>query len=33
MKKNVALKELLGYVKEQKYKKGDRLPSERDLAE
>ena len=32
MKKNVALKELLEYVKEQKFKKGDRLPSERDLA-
>lgn len=32
MKKNVALQELLDYVKEQKFNKGDRLPSERDLA-
>ncbi|HLP58075.1 MAG TPA: FCD domain-containing protein [Candidatus Deferrimicrobium sp.] len=32
MKKNMALKELIVYVKEQKFKRGDRLPSERDLA-
>lgn len=31
MKKNVVLKELLEYVKEQKFEKGDRLPSERNL--
>lgn len=32
MKKTDVLQELLSYVKEQHYKKGDKLPSERDLS-
>ena len=32
MKKNEVLNNLIGYVKEQKLKKGDKLPSERELA-